>query len=63
MRVKYLGLGYGQSKFNIGQIYEVLTIENGWYRIMNENHDECLLPPKAFEVVEGSASSVVLRIA
>ena len=61
MRVRYLG--YGQSEFNIGQIYEVLTIENGWYRIMNENHDECLFPPRAFEVVEGEEASVVLRIA
>ena len=61
MKVKYLG--YGQNAFNVGEIYEVLTIENGWYRIMNENHDECLFPPRVFEVVEGEEASVVLRIA
>ncbi|MBQ2810513.1 MAG: hypothetical protein IKA43_06755 [Clostridia bacterium] len=61
MRVKYLG--YGPSAFEIGKIYEVLTIENGWYRIMNENHDECLFPPRAFEVVEGEETSVILVVA
>lgn len=60
MKVKYLG--YGQSVFNIGQIYEVLSIEEGWYRIMNENHEECLFPPRAFETVEGSESKVSLVI-
>ena len=35
MKVKYLG--YGQSVFNIGQIYEVLSIEEGWYRMPDEN--------------------------
>ena len=61
MKVKYLG--YGQSEFEIGRIYDVLTIEDGWYRIMNENHDEELFPPKAFEIIDGAESNVVLVIA
>ncbi len=61
MKVKYLG--YGQSEFEVGRIYDVLTIEDGWYRIMNENHDEELFPPKAFEIIDGAESNVVLVIA
>ena len=60
MRVKYLG--YGNDIFKIGKVYEVLAIEDGWYRIMNENHDECVFPPKAFEVVDGEEKNVVLII-
>lgn len=61
MKVKYLG--YGPSAFVVGRIYEVLTIEDGWYRIMNEQHEECLFPPRAFEVVEGAENNVILVIA
>lgn len=61
MKVRYLG--YGKSVFKIGKIYEVLTIEDGWYRIMDENQEESLFPPRAFEIVEGEVNNVVLVVA
>lgn len=36
------------------KIYDVISIEKGWYRIMTEIDDDYLFPPEAFEVVEGS---------
>ena len=61
MKVRYLG--YGQSVFEIGTVYEVLSIENGWYRIINENQEESLFPPRAFEVVDGEEKNVALVVA
>ena len=41
-----------------GAIYKVLSIEKGWYRIVDDSDDDYLYPPKAFEIVEGSKSDV-----
>lgn len=34
------------------KIYEVLSIEKGWYRIVDESDEDYLYPPEKFEVVE-----------
>ena len=34
------------------KIYEVLSIEKGWYRIIDESEEDYLYPPEKFEVVE-----------
>ena len=60
MKVKYLG--YGTNSLKIGKTYEVLTIEDGWYRVMNENSEEELLPSRAFEIVDGDENNVVLIV-
>ncbi|MBR4903465.1 MAG: hypothetical protein IKZ53_02255 [Selenomonadaceae bacterium] len=35
-----------------GKIYEVLSVEDGWYRIIDESEEDYLYPPENFEVVE-----------
>ena len=35
-----------------GKVYDVLTIERGWFRIMTELDDDYLFPPEMFEVIE-----------
>lgn len=35
-----------------GNVLDVLAIDGGWYRIVDDMGDECLLPPSMFEVVE-----------
>lgn len=35
-----------------GNIYEVLAIEKGWYRIIDDSEDDYLYPPQNFEIVE-----------
>lgn len=58
MKVKFLGQT-GVATLIQGKIYEVIGIEEGWYRIIDEDEDDddaeipgYLYPPALFEVVE-----------
>ena len=36
-----------------GKVYEVLSVENGWYRLIDESEEDYLYPPENFtEVAE-----------
>ena len=35
-----------------GKIYTVLSIENGWYRIVDDTDEDYLFCPEDFEIVE-----------
>ena len=35
-----------------GKIYDVLSIEKGWYRIVDDSGSDYLYPPEKFTVVE-----------
>ncbi|WP_444243759.1 hypothetical protein [Eubacterium sp.] len=50
MKVKYIGVDI--VALDKDKIYDVMSIEKGWYRIMTEIDDDYLFPPKVFEVVE-----------
>ena len=50
MRVRYLG----QTDFLVlthGTLYEVLSVERGWYRIIDDSGEDYLYPPDCFEIV------------
>ncbi len=51
MKIRYIGsvdlVGLDREK-----IYEVLSVERGWYRIMTELDEDYIFPPDLFEVVE-----------
>lgn len=34
------------------KIYEVISVENGWYRIVDDSGEDYLYPPEQFEIVE-----------
>lgn len=51
MKVKYIGETDPVYMIN-GKIYEVLSIEKGWYRIVDEEGEDYLYAPEMFEVVE-----------
>ena len=34
-----------------GKLYEVISIERGWYRILNDYGEDYLFPPEYFEIV------------
>jgi hypothetical protein len=34
------------------KIYDVLTTEKGWYRIIDDSGEDYLFPPEQFEIVE-----------
>ena len=50
MKVKCIARDSGDM--TIGKIYEVISIENGWYRIVDNSGEDYLYSPEAFEVVE-----------
>jgi len=50
---------YKPKKFEIyfgdleyGKIYEVISIEKEWYRVIDRSDEAYLYPPELFEVVE-----------
>ncbi len=51
MKVKYIK----ETSFMVlthGKIYNVLSTEKGWYRIVDDSGEDYLYPPEAFEIVE-----------
>ncbi len=51
MKVKYIGK-HETPALERDKLYNVLAIENGWYRIMTELGQDYLFPPDQFEIVE-----------
>lgn len=50
MKVKYIR-ETSQLVLTNGKIYDVISVEKGWYRIVDDSGDDYLFPPEAFEVV------------
>jgi len=44
--------GHMHVSLTIGMIYEVVSVEEGWYRIVDDTGGSYLYPPYTFEVVE-----------
>ena len=58
MKVKWLG----KTDFLVltnNKIYDVISIERGWYRIIDDSGDDYLYPPDMFEIVEWDDNMVV----
>ena len=53
MKVKYIG-NYYEIAFEKDKVYDVISIEKDWCRIMTELDDDYLFSPEVFEIVEGS---------
>lgn len=51
MKVKYLGK-VDTPALEKEKVYEVMSIEKGWFRIMTELDEDYLFPPTQFEIVE-----------
>ena len=43
------------------KIYEVLSVERGFYRIIDESGEDYLYPPEKFEVVEVEENTANVR--
>lgn len=35
-----------------GNIYKVLAVEKGWYRLIDDTGEDYLYPPESFEIIE-----------
>lgn len=51
MKVKYLGKVKTIALIK-DKIYDVISVEKGWYRIMTELDEDYLVPPDQFEIIE-----------
>ena len=50
-KVKYIG----KTEYLVlthDMIYSVLSVERGWYRIVDDSGDDYLYPPESFVIVE-----------
>lgn len=50
LKVRYIG--EDRVGIKTGKVYEVMSIEKGWYRIMTELDEDYLFPPELFEIIE-----------
>jgi hypothetical protein len=41
-----------------GKVYDVVSIEKGWYCIVDDSGEDCLYPPDEFAVIEGDDGTV-----
>ena len=51
MKIKWKG----ETDFLVlthGKTYKVLSIEKGWYRIVDDSGEDYLYPPQNFQIVE-----------
>lgn len=51
MKVRFLG----ETSFlelTHDKVYDVLSIEKGWYRVIDDSGEDYLYPPEDFEVIE-----------
>lgn len=51
MKVRYLGETIPLTLTNM-KVYEVLSIERGWYRVVDDSQEDYLYPARVFEIVE-----------
>lgn len=51
MKVKFLGKVQTLA-LEYGKVYEVMSVEKGWLRIMTELDEDYLFPPEQFQIVE-----------
>lgn len=51
MKVKYIGKSDPLTLMN-GKTYDVISVEQEWYRIVDETDEDYLYPPDGFEIVE-----------
>lgn len=51
MKVKYIGESDPLVLLN-NKVYKVISIEEQWYRIIDETGEDYLYPPESFEIVE-----------
>jgi len=47
---------YNVNRFTVtgplfGKVYDVISIERGWYRIIDESEEDYIYPPEEFEIV------------
>ena len=50
MKVKYTG--ETDVSLTNGKEYDVIAVESGWFRIVDDTEEDYIFPPDQFEVIE-----------
>lgn len=50
MKVKYIG--ETDVSLTSGKVYDVIAVESGWFRIVDDTGEDYIYPPEQFEVIE-----------
>lgn len=58
MKKKYIGKGDSLTLIK-DKIYDVISVERGWYRIIDETGEDYLYPPKFFVDPDDSGNVVI----
>ena len=61
MKVRYIGETSPVS-LTYGEIYDVLSVEKEWYRIIDNSEEDYLYPPDEFEIVEKYSTAPCERV-
>lgn len=54
----------GETEFLVlthNKDYEVLAIERGWYRLIDDSGEDYLYPPDQFEILDHSGESALIE--
>lgn len=51
MKVRFIGKDDPLALRN-GKVYDVISVDHSWYRIIDETKEDYLYPPQLFEIVE-----------
>ena len=54
----------GKTEFLVltnGNVYDVISVEKGWYRVVDDSGEDYLYPPDQFEIVEEQSKGVDLQ--
>jgi hypothetical protein len=60
MKVKCTANELRDADLVYGKVYDVISIEWDWYRIIDESEEDYMYPPEAFEIVEALPKPPVL---
>lgn len=57
MKAKYTG-DTSFLELTHNKIYKIVSVEKGWYRIVDDSDDDYLYPPDEFKIVEPNDGTV-----
>jgi hypothetical protein len=60
MKVKYIINEETVTGPKYGKAYDVVSIELGWYRIIDESEEDYIYPPEEFEIIDPSPAPPIL---
>jgi hypothetical protein len=51
-KIKCINNEGNEISLTVGKVYNVMSVEIGWYRIKDDSDEDYLFPPELFEIVK-----------